>query len=176
MSIDDLATIATPLLTLGLLAVTFVLTYATVTLARETRRMREIQEAPRISVRVEPSNDGSELLLLVLRNEGQGVAENVQFIKIEGDPTYYTETVSSPKDWKGPTKLPFFERGVAQWESGQTFKFILGYVDENAYRRAAPQPWIFHVEYNTQSGKKICQKIEWDFSLQGGSPLEGARL
>ena len=98
---------------------TIVLAWTTGVLSRETRRMRELQEAPRISIRVEPSTDKPRLLLLVLRNEGQGVAENVQFIKIEGDPTYYTETVSSPKDWKGPTKLPF-SRGV--WLNGSLVK------------------------------------------------------
>ena len=159
-------------LTLALVIATGILAWTTWVLSRETKRMREIQEAPRISIRVESRNDNSSLLLLVLRNEGQGVAENVQFIKIEGDPTYYTETVLSP-DWKGTTELPFFKRGVAQWESGQTFKFFLGSADKNAYRRAMAQPWIFHVQYNTQSGKKICQKIELDFSLLGGSPFAG---
>ena len=41
MWIAILAAITTPLLTLGLLAATIVLAYATVTLARETRKMRE---------------------------------------------------------------------------------------------------------------------------------------
>ena len=170
MWIAILTAITTPLLTLGLLAATIVLAYATVTLARETRKMREIQETPRLSIRTERNPDHSDMLNLVLRNEGQGVALNVRFTKFEGDPTYYSETLVLPQDWKGPTTMPIFEKGVAQWEPSQTFALILGGSSKGAFERAAKEPWRFHVQYENQSGKTICQIIELDFSLLGGSP------
>ena len=155
-------------LSAALVLTTVVLALATGTLVRETKRMREFQETPRLSIQVE--KDLTKGLSLVLRNEGQGVAQNVRFTKFEGDPTYYTETVVvSPRDWEGATKAPIFEKGVAQWEPGQTFTLFLGGSNEAATARAAVEPWRFHVQYENQSGKRKCQVIEVDFSLLIGT-------
>ena len=154
-------------LSAALVMTTIVLALATGTLVRETKRMREFQETPRLGIRVE--KDLEKGMSLVLRNEGQGVAQNVRFTKFEGDPTYYTETVVLPRDWEGATKAPIFEKGVAQWEPGQTFTLFLGGSNEDATARAAVEPWRFHVQYENQSGKRICQVIEVDFSLLLGS-------
>ena len=155
------------ILSAALVLSTVVLAWATGTLVWETKRMREFQETPRLSIRVE--RDITKGMSLVLRNEGQGVAQNVRFTKFEGDPTYYTETVALPRDWKGATKAPIFEKGVVQWEPGQTFTLLLGGSSKEATERAAVEPWRFHVQYENQSGKKKCQVIEVDFSLLIGT-------
>ena len=169
MDFNSIVTAINLLLTLALAAATIFLAWATVKLAIETRKMREIRETPRLDIRVERKNESSSTLNLVLQNVGQGVAKNVRFIKFEGDPSYYTETVISPKDWKGPTELPIFKKGVAQWESGQIFSVLLGGATKSAYERAAENAWRFHVQYENQSGTKMCQIIEVDFSLLGGA-------
>ena len=85
----------------------------------------------------------------------------MKFVKFEGDKTYYTETVTSPSNWEGASEHPIFKKGVTQWEPGQTFTVLLGSASRAAYERAAEKPWIFHVEYENQSGKKICQTLDW---------------
>ena len=67
------------------------LVYAVLTwrLVGETRRMREVQTEPQISVRAELSERGDHGGIdLVIRNEGQGAAYKINF-KFEGDPTYF---------------------------------------------------------------------------------------
>ena len=154
-------------MTIVLVIATVILACATVNLVRETRRMREFQETPRLSIRAE--RDLEKGMALVLRNEGKGVAYYVRFTEFEGDPTYYTETIIMPRDWEGATKAPIFENGVTQWEPGQTFTLFLGGSSKDASARAANEPWIFQVQYENQSGKKICQTIEVDFSLLHGT-------
>ena len=167
MDFGSWATFGTLFLTAILAGATIALACLTWTLAQETKKMREYQETPRLSIRAERHIEKG--MGLVLRNEGQGVAHNVRFTQFEGDPTYYTETIVIPRDWEGATKAPIFENGVTQWEPGQTFTLLLGGSSKDATARAANESWIFHVQYENQSGKTICQTIEVDFSLLQGA-------
>ena len=167
MDFDSWATFGTLFLTAILAVATIALAYLTWTLAQETKKMREYQETPRLSIR--PERHIEMGMRLVLRNEGQGVAHNVRFTEFEGDHTYYTETTIMHGDWEGATKAPIFENGVTQWEPGQTFTLFLGGSSKDATERAATEPWVFHVQYENQSRKKICQTIEVDFALLHGT-------
>ena len=66
--------------------------YAVLTsrLVTETRRMREVQTEPRVSIRVEVDHTGRPGYELTIRNEGQGAAKNVKF-EFEGDPSYFSQ-------------------------------------------------------------------------------------
>ena len=70
-------------------ASTVIYAFLTWKLVSETRKLREMQTAPRVSVRLElaeyVSSGGMEL---VIANEGQGPAQNIQF-GFEGDPTCF---------------------------------------------------------------------------------------
>ena len=113
-------------LSLVLVIATTVLAFTTWVLSKETRRMREFQEAPRLSIRVERTSESSKYLNLVLRNEGHGVAKNVRFGDFEGHPLSYSEGVVSTIGVRNVVDQTLFEKGVMQWESGQTFTFLLG--------------------------------------------------
>ena len=71
----------------GLVALS-TLVYAVLTwrLVTETKRMREVQTEPKVSVRAELSRDvGHGGIELIIRNEGQGPAQNIRF-EFEGNP------------------------------------------------------------------------------------------
>ena len=85
-----------------IVAFTFVVAGSTVAyviltwrLVTETRRMREAQTEPRVSVRVEQESGRHPGYELTISNEGQGVAKNVRF-KFEGDPTYFRNSWGAP--------------------------------------------------------------------------------
>ena len=56
----------------------------------ETRQLRKVQTEPRVSVRLELADRaGHGAMELVIRNEGQSPAQDIQF-NFRGDPTYFT--------------------------------------------------------------------------------------
>ena len=57
-------------------------------LVLETRKLREVQTEPRISIRVETDHTGHPGYELVIENNGHGAAKNVQ-IEFDGDPSYF---------------------------------------------------------------------------------------
>ena len=66
-----LTTVADPILAAALVAFTIVLALATKALAKETRRMREIQETPRLSIRIEGRDDGRNFWTLHFETRGK---------------------------------------------------------------------------------------------------------
>ena len=88
MDLSEILTIAFT----GVVAVSTVV-YAVLTwkLVSETRSMRRAQTDPRVSVHVEANEQaGGGRIDLVIRNEGQGAAEEIHF-DFEGDPTYFDD-------------------------------------------------------------------------------------
>ncbi len=81
--------------------------YAVLTrqLVIETRRLREVQTEPRVSVRVETDHTGRHGYELTISNEGQGVAKNVRFA-FEGDSSYFRNS------WAGRTPPELNELSV----------------------------------------------------------------
>ena len=152
------------------------LVYAILTwrLVSETRRLREAQTEPRVSVRVEMDHSGLYGYELVIRNEGQGVAKNVRF-EFEGDPTYFRDSfvLGGP-----PTvdQLPVIKNGLDFLETGQIFRFPIGTVSKEEFERAAKSPWTFKVKYRNIFGKlgKVTHTI--DFSLLRGTFFVPNRL
>ena len=93
-------------------------------LVSETRRMREVQTEPRVSMYLELSDRiGHGGMELVIRNEGQGGAENIRF-DFEGDPTYF---IGNGQQWP-IDKIPIIKNGLPYLGPSQTFRFLLGWL------------------------------------------------
>ena len=152
-------------LSTALVIATVVLALATGTLVRETKRMREFQETPRLSIRVEQTGETGKYLNLVLWNEGQGVAKNVRFSDFKGHPISYSEGVEQAIGVSNVIDQPLFKKGLMQWGSGQTFTFLLGSALHEDFAIAAQSPWIFHVQYESMSGMKFNEVLEIDLSF-----------
>ena len=153
---------------------TAVLAWTTCTLARETKRMREFQERPRLSIRLERASETSKFLNLVLGNEGQGVAKNVRFGAFEGHPLPYSEGTVRSIGFRDVMDQPLFEKGLTQWESGQTFTFLFGSPLHEDFEVAAQNPLKFHVLYESASGKKFNDVLEVDLNFLLGPYISEA--
>ena len=136
--------------------------YAVLTwrLVSETRRLREVQTEPRVSVRLELAerveHGGLEL---VIRNEGQGPAQNIRF-NFQGDPTYFIGYGQrQPID-----QVPIIKNGLPYLGPGQSFRFLLGWLFGEAFERANQEPWIFHIGYENQGGRSKEDSHLLDFS------------
>ena len=153
---------------------TFFYTIITGWLTYETRKMRLAQTEPRISVQVELDRDGSPGYELVIRNEGQGPAKNVQF-EFEGDSTYFRNSFLGNAP---PTvdQLPAIKDGLDYMESGRTLRFTLGTVHPQEFQRAIQEPWRFLVKYQNLGGKKKRSTFVVDFSQFLGGVFSPNRL
>ena len=142
-------------------------------LVSETRRLREVQTEPRVSVRIELAEGaGHGAMELVVRNEGQGPAQNILF-DFEGDPTYFTENgLEQPID-----QIAVIKHGLPYLGPSQHFGILLGWLFGDAFIRATKQPWIFHIDYENLLGKSQRDTYTLDFSqfnglmVGGGPPL-----
>jgi hypothetical protein len=142
--------------------------YAVLTwqLVKETRRLREAQTEPRVSIRAELSDyAGHGGMDLVIRNEGQGPAQNVRFGFV-GEPSYFDE--------KRPiNELPVIKNGLPYLGPNQTFRFLMGWLFGDKFTRANQSPWTFHVTYENQVGKLRKDTYVVDFSQFAGLIVGG---
>lgn len=129
-------------------------------LVSETRRMRESQTEPRVSMRIEFNEGiGHGGMELVIRNEGQGPAQNIKFA-FEGDPTYFIEYgQQEPVD-----QIPVIKNGLRYLGPRQSFRLILGWIFGEAFNRATQMPWTFHVDYESLVGRPRTDTYILDFS------------
>ncbi len=123
--------------------------------------MRRAQTDPRVSVHAEANEQaGSGRIDLVIRNEGQGPAEEIQF-DFEGDPTYF--------DSERPIgNLPVMNDGLRYLGPRQEFRIILGWLIGDTYERAIKQPWTFKLRYMSVTGSQVKDTYIVDFSQFAG--------
>ena len=158
----------------GVVAISTV-AYALLTwrLVSETRRLREVQTEPRVSMRLElATHVGHGGIELVIRNEGQGPAQNIRF-NFQGDPTYFIDHgQDQPVD-----QITAIKNGLPYLGPGQDFRILMGWLYGEAFERASQQPWLFHVAYENSLGKLQSSDYTLDFSqfsgliIGGGPPL-----
>ena len=154
---------------------TGVYAFLTWKLVSETRRMREAQTEPRVSVQLELSNQaGYGGLQLVIRNEGMGPAQDISF-EVQGDLEHFvTNGIGRRID-----EIPVIKDGLKHLGPDRQFTLILGWLFGEAFQRANKNPWIFHVSYKSQAGKLRKEAYVLDFSafshliIGGGDPLRG---
>ena len=147
------------------------LVYAGLTwlLFRETRKMREAQTEPKISVSFDLNERTGYGMDMVIRNEGQGSAKNIKF-KFQGDPTYFDK--NRPID-----QLPIIKNGLNYQAPNQSFRFFLGMLLGTEYEAAIQYPWLIDVVYESATNQSYRDSYTLDFSqfselmLEGGPPL-----
>ena len=143
-------------------------------LVSETRRMREAQTEPRVSIRVEADHTGYPGYELVIQNNGQGVAKNVCF-EFDGDPSYFTNSWVN----RSPPRideLPVIKNGIDYLEPSQTYRFPLGTVTSNEFERAVKAHWTFQTRYESLQGKPRADTHIVDFSQFRGMFFESNHL
>ena len=98
--------------------------YAALTwrLVGETRRMREVQTEPKVSVFLELNEHVGNVMDFVIHNIGQGPAYNIRFT-FQGDPIYFGED-------RLIDQLPVARNGLNYLGPNQTFRFVLGGLSE----------------------------------------------
>ena len=143
-------------------------------LAWETRRMRQVQTEPRVSIRVEADHTGHHGYELTIRNEGQGVAKNVRF-KFEGDPSYFRNSWVNRRP-PAIDELPTIKNGLDSLEPNQIYRFPLGTVSKEEFERAAEAPWTFRTQYENLYGKPREDTSTVDFSQFRGMLFESNHL
>ena len=138
-------------------------------LVGETRRMREVQTEPRVSIFPQLNEQTGMGIDLVIRNDGQGSAYNISFV-FHGDPTYF--------DAERPTdQLPIIKDGLPFLGPNQTFRFLLGFLFGDAFNKAIQEPWSFDLSYENQDKHTYQNSYTVDFSqfaqliVGGGSPI-----
>ena len=148
MSGDTLIVVFTGVVALS----TVVYAILTWNLVSETRRMREVQTEPRVTVRLEQDHTGQSGYELVVSNSGQGPAKNLRF-QFKGDPSHFRNSFLGTAP---PTvdQLPLIRDGLDYMEAGEVFRFTLGSVTPEEFRRASESPWKFTTTYESLYGKK----------------------
>ena len=133
-------------------------------LVSETRRLREVQTEPKVSIRLELAERvGHGGLELVICNEGQGPAQNIRF-NFQGDPTYFMEHGhDQPID-----KTPVIQNGLPYLGPGQNFRFLLGWLFGESFDRAMREPWTFQIDYESLANKSWKDVYLLDFSQFAG--------
>lgn len=103
---------------------TVIYAFLTWRLVAETRRMREAQTEPRVSLQLELNDRvGHGGLQLAIRNEGLGPAQDIRF-KFSGDPNYFANrSINKPI-----TELPIIRDGMSYLAPGSNFTFVLGWL------------------------------------------------
>ena len=133
-------------------------------LVSETRRLREVQTEPKVSVRLGLAERiGHGGLELVIRNEGQGPAQNIGF-NFQGDPTYFIgHGQQQPID-----QISVIKNGLPYLGPGQSFRFLLGWLFGEAFDRANREPWTFQIDYENLASKSEKDTYILDFSQFAG--------
>ena len=149
---------------------TFFYAILTWRLVSETRKLREVQTDPRISIRVEADHTGHHGYELVIENNGHGAAKNLQF-EFDGDPSYFR---SGWVHGHPPVidELPIIKDGLDYLEPNQAYRFPLGTVSPDEYERATEAPWTFRTQYESLYGKRRTDTYIVDFSQFRGTFFE----
>ena len=148
-------------------ASTAVYAYLTYKLVAETRRLRQLQTEPRVTIRVDEDHIGHRRLDLIVRNEGQGLAKNVRF-EFRGDSSYFRSSFIGTNAPPEIPNLPIFQNGLDYLEPRQEYKFPLGTPTVEESGRAARSPWQFRITCEDIDGTLHVEQCTIDFSLLKG--------
>nr|WP_319375244.1 hypothetical protein [uncultured Methanoregula sp.] len=98
---------------------TIALAYFTFMLYNETKKMRITQVQPEISIYISPEKQWINLIDLIIKNTGPGIAYNIRFA-VSPDFHYgLTKGENLLKD------LPLIKNGISYMSPNQEFKFLL---------------------------------------------------
>ena len=123
-------------------------------LTLETRRMREAQTEPRVSVTIQPREEWINFIDMVIQNIGLGPAYNVKF-KVEPDFEYAKGNFLS--------ELGFIKNGLRYLAPNQKLQFFLTSMIEN-FEEKTKYSFEIKVTYKNSLGKKYEDAYIIDFS------------
>lgn len=158
-------------LTLALagMGLSIALVAATVLLVDESRRMREAQSAPYVSVTLRPWKESISLFELCIQNHGRGSARDIAF-KLHGDVTI--------RDGSKLSTLRVFQNGVRYLEPGGFYVTVIGgpdFMSANAQPGEADIALRVESTYQGPSGKQYVNEswIEAREVTHATTPLKG---
>ncbi len=123
-------------------------------LTLETRRMREAQTEPRVSVTIQPREEWINFIDIVIQSIGLGPAYNVKF-KVEPDFEYAKGNFLS--------ELGFIKNGLRYLAPNQKLQFFLTSMIEN-FEEKTKYSFEIKVTYKNSLGKKYEDAYIIDFS------------
>ena len=123
-------------------------------LTSETRKMREAQTEPRVSVTIQPIEEWINFIDMVIQNIGLGPAYNIKF-KVEPDFEYAKRKFLS--------ELGFMKNGLRYLAPNQKLQFFLTSMIEN-FEEKTKNPFEIRVTYQNSVGKKYEDTYMIDFS------------
>jgi hypothetical protein len=131
-------------------------------LVSETRRMREVQTEPVISISIEPSEHGLNFLNLTIQNVGQGAARS---IKLRAEPSFQRARGQFLGD------LGLFKHGIKYLAPGQRITFFLTSVLDDVHGPAGDLSrlnFTVEVSYDSALGEHYAEAFPIHFeSLEG---------
>jgi hypothetical protein len=137
----------------------------TLRLVSETRRMREVQTEPTLSVWLEPSEHGVNFLNLIIANVGQGSAQNIH---LTASPDFQRMR------GKYVSNLGLFKHGIKHLAPGQRIiQFLTSILDEVHGNTEDMSRLNFAVEatYESALGRGFNGRFPLHFeSLEGYGP------
>lgn len=141
------------------------LIYALLTwkLVSETRKMREVQTEPKISVSIQQSEEAINCNEMIIQNIGSGPAKNVNF-QIDPDFEYMHGRFLS--------KLNLMNKGLEYLAPNQKIQFFLTDVRED-FEKKTKTPFEIKVTYQNIIGKTYERKYIIDLSIFVGLPQLG---
>ncbi|MDK2864886.1 MAG: hypothetical protein PWP37_1078 [Thermotogota bacterium] len=123
-------------------------------LTSETRKMREVQTEPKVSVIVQPKEEWINFIDMVIQNIGLGPAYNIKF-KINPDFEY--------AKGKFLSELGFMKNGLRYLAPSQKLQFFLTSMIEN-FEEKTKKTFEIRVTYQNNVGKKYEDVYIIDFS------------
>lgn len=133
--------------------------FLTLSLVRETRRMRRAQTDAKMSISLEVSDRWINLINLVVRNEGVGPAYNVKFevtpVRSEGCNVSILEFIN---------KLGFIRKGIDYFSPGQEIKTFFTSMTTDFESKIKTSLYA-SISYSTASGEIINDKYLLDLSI-----------
>ena len=123
-------------------------------LVSETRKMREAQTEPKVSVTIQPREEWINLIDMVIQNIGLGPAYNIKF-EINPDFEYMKGKFLS--------ELGFMKNGLKYLAPNQKLQFFLTSMIEN-FEEKTKKPFEIRVTYQNSIGKTYKDVYMIDFS------------
>jgi hypothetical protein len=124
-------------------------------LVSETRRMREFQITPDVTIYLDRGEADPSLIYIVFKNIGLGYAKNVK-VEIIKDFNYYDNDALQLKN-KGIIK-----NGLKSFYPKQCYRFFITYLPDN-YEQKISDNFIFKISYQDMNNKNFNQEINLSF-------------
>jgi hypothetical protein len=138
----------------------------TMSLVKETKRMRQVQTEPKLEITVKPFDFAINIVRLQIRNIGLGPALNIKF-----KPRVLTGGDGAQSLLDEFTQTNFFKVGLNYFGPGQEIHSNFTHLSQN-YESKISSILLFNLEFESVTGVKYIEQASVDMSeLKGLSQL-----